>query len=102
MKEHTQRHIQNLEFDCNVCGKIVTTTNFLRQHKVNQHNPDNINQTFPCNYCDYEATKKYRLKQHSAQHFKEKAQCPYCGKQFSHKNIKEHIENMHEHSKNHK
>ena len=93
MKEHTQRHIQNLEFDCNVCGKIVHTTNYLRQHKVNQHNPDNINQTFPCNYCDYKTTKKYRLRSHTiTQHLNEKAQCPYCGKQISPKGIKVHIQ----------
>ena len=58
---------------------------------------------FPCNYCDYEATTNFRLKEHiETQHFNEKAQCTYCGKQFSKSFIKTHIETIHEPSKIHK
>ena len=37
MIEHTQRHIPNLEFDCDICGKIFQGTNQLRVHKWRWH-----------------------------------------------------------------
>ena len=32
--EHTQRHIDNLEFECFCCGKIFSTTPDLRRHQL--------------------------------------------------------------------
>ena len=33
MLEHVQKHMHNLEFDCDICGKIVSGTQQLRAHK---------------------------------------------------------------------
>ena len=37
MRDHTHRHVNNLEFDCEICGKIVPGTSALRAHKHRQH-----------------------------------------------------------------
>ena len=34
MQEHAQKHVKKLEFDCDICGKIFTTTYAIRSHKI--------------------------------------------------------------------
>ena len=37
LMEHVQRHLTNLEFDCEICGKNLPTTKALRGHKYSKH-----------------------------------------------------------------
>ena len=36
MEEHAQIHVKNLEFKCDLCCQIVSTTNKMRQHKLSK------------------------------------------------------------------
>ena len=33
MREHVEKHIEGLEYPCNVCGKVLKTSHNFRQHK---------------------------------------------------------------------
>ena len=52
IKEHTQKYLQNLEFDCDVCGKIVQGTKILNNHKrIHNSNSEGIISKYECEYC---------------------------------------------------
>ena len=62
--EHVQTHVENLEFDCDRCGKIFKKTHSLRAHKNGKKcdqrqliNPDESWKTQTSNH-DPDATKK--------------------------------------------
>ena len=86
MIEHTQRHIQNLEVKCDICGKIFGRTHVLRDHKRRSHpksalkifmlDPRAIDLNneeepeedegvkYACDQCDYQATRQDNLTRH--------------------------------------
>ena len=37
LRRHTKTHIEGLSYICNVCNKVLSTRNALRQHKQNIH-----------------------------------------------------------------
>ena len=66
MIEHTQKHIQNLEFDCDICGKIFQGTNLLRHHKRRWHtkNLHLRNEKAKCSNCEKQFSKDYLAYKH--------------------------------------
>ena len=103
MMEHTQKHIQNLEFDCDTCGKIFQETKALRGHKAKHHpvfcringkpitkyqlselQEENYNKQgkiYQCNHCKYNTKNRGEMRIHTHCHidFLE-FDCDICGK----------------------
>ena len=57
-----------------------------------------MNVDYPCNQCEYKATKQGHLKTHiESVHEKVKYPCNQCGKQFTQEfTRKRHVESVHE------
>ena len=63
MRDHTHCHVKNLEFECDICGKIVHGTNALRAHKHRQHSevPEDA---LVCKTCNIQFKSQGRAKYH--------------------------------------
>ena len=62
---------------CNECGKTSLNPVFLERHKELCRTESQI---FPCDWCDYVASKSDDLKQHKSSH--ERFPCRFCSQTF--------------------
>ena len=63
MRIHTHRHIDFLEFDCDICGKTAPGVNALRIHKYRQHS-ESPDDALVCKTCNIQFTTQYFKKKH--------------------------------------
>ena len=100
MMQHVQTHLNNLEFDCDICGKILQNTNSYRRHKYKHNQPQKQDKDLvqKCNYCGKQIKKKY-IKSHFKENHDHSAkiltcsECTYVTKRKG--SLKDHIESKH-------
>ena len=92
----------SIKFMCNNCGKQFIGQENLRRHILTKHENLNIQSKheilkYPCNKCDYQATKKSNLTTHiQSLHKGVKYACNQCDQQFTaQRSLKMHIQSKH-------
>ena len=105
MEEHVQKHVKNLEFDCDMCENFFPSTPALRNHLSSKH--PSIHR---CEECPYETTLLSSLKEHlSVKHKNIMHKCSQCDfiatrdtyvrKHIRMKHMEENIEEKHDFEK---
>ena len=92
--EHVQKHVNNLEFDCDTCGIIVQSTPALRAHIQNKHRSL---EKYKCGECSYEAWQLGSFKEHIAvKHNNIMQKCSQCDYQATRKSqVRKHMRKKH-------
>ena len=82
LKLHNRDKHENVDTPCDICAKIYPTSIDLWRHKRKDHNGiiSGIIRIFPCEQCNYVATRSCTLEAHNqAKHADEKFACWFCG-----------------------
>ena len=93
LKLHVKRMHKRILI-CKHCNLKLSSKTELRNHIIAQHSAGDI---YPCNQCDYLATKREHLKQHmESVHEKIRNTCKFCHIEFYDKSVlNRHIKSVH-------
>ena len=80
-------------FDCNKCGKKLSSRQILRRHMKDVHNQ----QTFACKFCEKRFNRKDGAQRHIQEiHEYSSLVCDYCGDNFMKRvHVKKHVFEFH-------
>lgn len=94
LRDHLERHKNNLNFECSYCGRRFNLKQDLGTHIRRIHRAE---KNFECSICKLKFTTNFLLKTHTQTHNTELAyECPQCGKKFkSSQSLKSHLAEIH-------